>query len=226
MRRASPAASTICRYTSIDAPWGEVFVAAGPRGLLRIALTSFEDAFLAGLRRDFGPQVHRDDSGLRAARRALQAYLGGRTKRLDLETDLSGLRPFQRRVLEALRRVPFGRLVSYGELAARAGKPGAARAVGQAMGANPLPILYPCHRVVASDGTLGGFGGGLDVKRALLELEGVDVPPERKPHGAKRISPHRPSRAKPAAGRAPAAARPAARGAPKPAGKRTPSRHR
>ncbi len=88
---------------------------------------------------------------------------------------LSGGTPFQRSVWEAMRSIPHGDTISYAELANRVGRPGAARAVGQAVGANPVPLLIPCHRVVASDGGLGGFGGGLPMKRALLRQEGVAV---------------------------------------------------
>ncbi len=91
------------------------------------------------------------------------------------ELDLSGATPFQQRVYEALAAVPFGRVVTYGELAARAGRPGAARAVGQAVGGNPLPVVIPCHRVVAAGGRLGGFGAGPGWKRRLLRHEGWQV---------------------------------------------------
>ena len=87
--------------------------------------------------------------------------------------DLTGLTPFRRRVLVALRRVPRGRTITYGELARRAGCPGGARAVGGAVGANPLPVIIPCHRVIAAGGRPGGFGLGLPLKRRLLALEGV-----------------------------------------------------
>jgi methylated-DNA-[protein]-cysteine S-methyltransferase len=89
--------------------------------------------------------------------------------------DLEAIPPFLRQVLLATRAIPFGQLRTYGWLAAQTGRPGAARAVGQAMARNPLPIIIPCHRVVASNGGLGGFGGGLELKRKLLSLEGVKV---------------------------------------------------
>jgi len=210
MKRSGAVASVPCRYTAVAASFGEVFVAAGPGGLLEIALDGFEDAFLARLRRLYGPDVRRDDRGLAGVRRALRAYFDGRATTFALETDLSRLRPFQRRVLEALGRVPYGEVISYGELARRAGKPQAARAVGQAVGANPLPLVYPCHRVIAGDGTIGGFGGGLQVKRALLALEGVEVP-ER--GGGLKSKKKSPARARPAARRAAGEAPRAARSA-------------
>lgn len=103
----------------------------------------------------------------------LAGYFAGRREKFELTLDLAGLPSFARSVLEALARVPFGKLVSYGELAARAGSPKASRAVGGAMARNPIPIIVPCHRVVAADGSLGGFSGGLGVKRRLLAHEGV-----------------------------------------------------
>lgn len=108
---------------------------------------------------------------LRAVK-AVRDYLAGKRATLDgVELDVRGT-TFQRKVWTVLREVPYGEVVSYAELARRAGKPGAARACGAANGANPLPLFQPCHRVVAADGTLGGFGGGLPLKRKLLDLEG------------------------------------------------------
>ncbi len=106
---------------------------------------------------------------------AVRDYFRGRTLDIDIPVDLSTRTPFQRAVLLALRDVRAGETVSYGELAARAGRPRAARAVGGAVGSNPLPIVIPCHRVLASGGRIGGFGGGLDAKRWLLRHEGLDV---------------------------------------------------
>ena len=99
----------------------------------------------------------------------------GEDVRVNGQVKLVGGTAFQRAVWQALLKIPRGRTISYGELARRVGRPGAARAVGQAVGSNPVPILVPCHRVVASDGTLGGFGGGLPMKRTLLRQEGVAV---------------------------------------------------
>ncbi|MFE7119255.1 methylated-DNA--[protein]-cysteine S-methyltransferase, partial [Streptomyces sp. NPDC057654] len=104
----------------------------------------------------------------------LVAYFDGRLRTFTVPLDWSLATGFNRRVLRALAaHVPYGTVVGYQDLARRVGEPGAARAVGTAMGANPLPVVVPCHRVIGSDGGLGGFGGGLEVKRALLALEGV-----------------------------------------------------
>ena len=113
----------------------------------------------------------RDDTPpLPDARRQLEAYFAGELREFDLPLAPEGSE-FQLRVWEELRAIPYGETISYGELARRVGDPGAARAVGLANGKNPLPVIVPCHRVIGSDGSLTGFGGGLDRKRRLLELE-------------------------------------------------------
>lgn len=118
---------------------------------------------------------------------ALQAYFAGEPEPFDLPLDLNHVTPFQRRVYDRLRKIPRGQVTTYGEVARQIGEgPGAARAVGQAVGANPVAIVIPCHRVVASDGRLAGYGGGLVRKARLLRLEGVEV------DGARRSSRVRP----------------------------------
>ena len=107
---------------------------------------------------------------------AIEAYCAGEVARLaEVPVDLDGLPPFRRAVLDALHGLPAGELISYGKLGAEVGRPGAGRAVGQAVGTNPVPVIVPCHRVIASDGSIGGFGGGLDIKRRLLAHEGITV---------------------------------------------------
>ncbi len=111
---------------------------------------------------------------LTEAIRQVEAYFAGERHAFDLPLDWSLVSGFPREVLRELASgVPFGAVVGYGDLAERVGQPGAAQAVGMAMGANPLPVVVPCHRVVESDGGIGGFGGGLETKRRLLALEGV-----------------------------------------------------
>jgi len=107
---------------------------------------------------------------LNAAKEQIDEYFAGTRTDFDLPLSLRGT-DFQRRVWQALQTIPFGQTISYAELAQRVGIPKGPRAVGQANGANPVSIIVPCHRVIAADGTLGGYGGGLDRKRALLDLE-------------------------------------------------------
>lgn len=144
---------------------GRIAIIASPAGLVRVE-------FLA----DDSPRISPRGAGTAAAMRdqaldELAAYARGGD--LACPVDLAGVTPFRRRVLTALRRVGRGRTIGYGELASRVGSPGAARAVGSACANNPVPLWVPCHRVLASGGGLGGFSGGLDVKRALLRLEGA-----------------------------------------------------
>jgi O-6-methylguanine DNA methyltransferase len=110
---------------------------------------------------------------LRAARAAISAYLEGRSRSFDLPLDLDGQPRFRVKVWQVLQSIPYGRVRSYGWVARKVGKPRAARAIGSACGANPVPLLVPCHRVIAGDGSLGGFSGGLSSKKRLLKLEGA-----------------------------------------------------
>jgi len=122
------------------------------------------------------PQSHwrRDDGAFAEAARQLTAYFAGDLTRFDLPLHITGT-DFRRRVWSELQTIPYGETISYAALANRIGRPRAFRAVGAANGANPLPIVVPCHRVIGSDGSLTGFGGGIEVKRFLLALEGVAV---------------------------------------------------
>jgi O-6-methylguanine DNA methyltransferase len=110
---------------------------------------------------------------VKEARRQVEEFFAGSRRELEIPVDLSAGTPFQRRVWKVLYRIPYGRVRSYKWVAARVGGSRYARAVGMALGANPVPIAIPCHRVVAHDGSLGGFGGGLILKRRLLDLEGT-----------------------------------------------------
>ena len=158
-----------------DTPLGRMAVAATDRGVARVALPGCREdvAAIAALSQPPSPDAEAEAIA-RQAERELAEYLAGTRRTFSVPVDLSAAPPFRRTVFEALRAVPFGRTVTYAALARRAGSPRAARAVGQAMAHNPVPLLVPCHRVVASTG-LGGFGGGLDLKRRLLALEGVEV---------------------------------------------------
>jgi methylated-DNA-[protein]-cysteine S-methyltransferase len=149
---------------------GRLLVVTTYAGVRRIALHADEAARAMA---DLDP-APADATTAKRVRRALDGYFSGRSKRADLAVDWTDVHGFTREVLRSLRRrVGFGRTISYGGLARLVGRPGAARAVGRAVGANPVPILVPCHRVVAADRTLGGFGSGLSYKRKLLEIEGI-----------------------------------------------------
>jgi methylated-DNA-[protein]-cysteine S-methyltransferase len=158
------------RYDVVDSPVGELFLATTPRGLCRISYTvEGQDEVVA---RIFGARVLRvplDD-----VRRELDEYFEGRRRDFDLPIDLR-VAPFHEAVLHELARVPYGRTDTYGHLAALVGRPKAARAVGTVMNRNPIPIVLPCHRIVGANGSLVGYGGGLDVKRRLLQLEGATL---------------------------------------------------
>jgi methylated-DNA-[protein]-cysteine S-methyltransferase len=168
-------------YTRLNTPLGRLLVVQGPEGLVRIAFEGeAEDRVLAEVVSALGPNVIGSDRELAIERDALSDYLEGDATVLALPVDLRLMAaPFRRVVLEKLREVPRGQTVSYGELAARAGNPGAARAVGTACARNPIPIVVPCHRVLPGTGRLGNYGGGPERKRALLELEGVFPTPLR-----------------------------------------------
>jgi methylated-DNA-[protein]-cysteine S-methyltransferase len=158
-------------YDLAESPVGDLLVAVTERGLCRIAYGP--DAALDQVAANFGVRVLRIPRRLDRVRRQLDEYFAGRRRDFELETDLSPVPKFQQRVLLELARVPFGELTTYGALAAKIGKPRAARAVGGALNRNPVPIVLPCHRVVGSSGSLVGYAGGLDRKEALLRLEGA-----------------------------------------------------
>ncbi|MBA3475504.1 MAG: methylated-DNA--[protein]-cysteine S-methyltransferase, partial [Actinobacteria bacterium] len=128
---------------------------------------------LDDLARSFGPRVLRSSAAVDDAHTQLDEYFDGRREGFELDLDLGGSAPFARNVLAELARVPFGQTTTYGTLAATVGAPRAARAVGTVMNRNPIPIVLPCHRVVGANGSLTGYGGGLDVKERLLRLEGA-----------------------------------------------------
>ncbi|MFE7213074.1 methylated-DNA--[protein]-cysteine S-methyltransferase [Streptomyces sp. NPDC001698] len=158
---------------------GPLLLAATPEGLVNVvfhATDAIRERALDRLASRLGTEpVEAPGSPLLAeAIRQVRAYFAGERQDFELPLDWSLISGFNRQVLRELASgVPYGTVVGYGDLADRVGQPGAAQAVGAAMGANPLPVVVPCHRVVESDGGIGGFGGGLEAKRRLLALEGV-----------------------------------------------------
>jgi methylated-DNA-[protein]-cysteine S-methyltransferase len=164
-------------WTVTDAPIGPLLVAATDAGLALVVFRA-DPATAAraveSLGRRLGCEPAEDAERLAAVTRQLDAYFAGELRDFDLPLDWSLITGFSRRVLRELAAtVPYGSVVGYQDLADRVGEPGAARAVGVAMGSNPLPVVVPCHRVIESGGGIGGFGGGLEIKRQLLALEGV-----------------------------------------------------
>jgi methylated-DNA-[protein]-cysteine S-methyltransferase len=160
-------------YDVVDSPLGSLFVAVSDRGLCTISYDTEPDAKLEQLARGFGMRVLRAGRPVEPARTQLDEYFDGKRQRFDLDVDLRLARDFGRAVLRELAAVPFGEVTTYGALAAQAGKPRAARAVGTIMNRNPIPIVLPCHRVVGANGSLVGYAGGLERKRSLLKLEGA-----------------------------------------------------
>lgn len=161
-------------YVIEDTPVGRLLLAATPRGLVRLAYLDHndEDAVLEHLASRVSPRILSAARPLDVPRRELEEYFAGSRHEFDTPLDWQLARGFGRRVLEATARVPFGSLTTYKRVATEAGSPKAARAAGNALGANPIPIIVPCHRVLHSTGGLGGYTGGLDRKRLLLEIEG------------------------------------------------------
>ena len=162
-------------YDLAGSPVGPLLVAATEEGVCRVSFDTDPEAEIEALARRFGARVLRSPRPLAAVRRELDEYFEGQRREFDVRVDLRAAGAFQQLVLEELARVPYGDTSTYGGLAARIGSPRAARAVGGALNRNPVPIVLPCHRVVGAGGSLVGYGGGLERKRALLELEGATV---------------------------------------------------
>jgi methylated-DNA-[protein]-cysteine S-methyltransferase len=174
MRRAEREGLLDVAYTEVDTPVGRLLLAATPRGLVRVTFpVESTDTVLEQLAATISPRVLESPGRLDEPRRELELYFEGRLTNFDLPLDWQLTRGFYRKVLRATARIPYGKTRSYSDLAKRAGSPRAVRATGTALGSNPLPIVVPCHRVLRSGGALGGYGGGLEVKQALLQLEGA-----------------------------------------------------
>ena len=161
-------------YASVDSPLGPLLLAATPRGLVRVSYSQFrgEDETLEELARRVSPRVLEAPAKLDPVRRELDEYFDGRRQDFDLAIDWSHLAGFTREVLRATAKIPFGDVSTYAGVAEAAGSPRAVRAAGNALGANPMPVVVPCHRVLRTGGKLGGYTGGLERKEFLLRLEG------------------------------------------------------
>jgi methylated-DNA-[protein]-cysteine S-methyltransferase len=177
--RAGTPAPRVAYWDSFASPIGRLHIATSEDGRVRrVSFRGSEESFVDSLL-GYGWLPLPDRSANDPLRRQLDEYFAGRRRAFDLPVDLGGLSPFVRQVLETTAAVPAGRYETYGSMAALVGRPAAARAVGNALGSNPIPIVVPCHRVLAAGGKIGGYGGGardLHVKRALLAIEGVTPP--------------------------------------------------
>jgi methylated-DNA-[protein]-cysteine S-methyltransferase len=172
-QRAEKAGLLDVAYAETDSPIGELIIFVTTRGLLRVKYADEPiEGVLAEVAARVSPRILRAPSRTDEARRELESYFSLRRRDFNLPIDWSLVRGFSARVLRETARIPFGKVRSYGQVAAEAGSPRAARATGNALGSNPIPIVVPCHRVLHADGGLGGYSGGLDRKRYLLALEG------------------------------------------------------
>ncbi|HWF30970.1 MAG TPA: methylated-DNA--[protein]-cysteine S-methyltransferase [Solirubrobacteraceae bacterium] len=164
-------------YASLDSPFGKLTVAATERGLVRLAFPEEDlDAVLERLAARISPRIVEAPAPLDSIRGELEEYFAGRRRHFELPLDWTLVGPFSQRVLRAASAIPYGGVLSYTQVAAEAGSPRGSRAAGNALGSNPIPIVVPCHRVLRSGGALGGYAGGPERKRRLLELEGALAP--------------------------------------------------
>ena len=163
-------------YSSMEAPIvGRLWLAATERGLCAITFGGDEAAFVAKLEQTWGLRPLPGAEALAEAMQQVRDYVAGKRTSFDLPIDLRPLTGFQRQVLEATLAIPYGQTVSYRGLAESIGNPRAVRAVGGVQAGNPIPLVIPCHRVVGSNGSLTGYGGGMEMKQALLRLEGASM---------------------------------------------------
>jgi methylated-DNA-[protein]-cysteine S-methyltransferase len=159
-------------YATFKSPVGEILATRTDKGLNFVTFPKSRwQRFLVALRKEEGLTLKRDEKRFSSLKKELKRYFSGRRVSFRQPLDLSGGTPFQKRVWKAMQKIPPGQTKSYAWLARQAGGKNKARAVGAACGANPIPIVVPCHRVLRSDGSLGGYGGGLSAKRKLLSIE-------------------------------------------------------
>jgi methylated-DNA-[protein]-cysteine S-methyltransferase len=174
--------------TAVAAPWGPVYIAATSEGVVALEILAPSDDFIGRLERRLGREVrfgHHPILGIAAAQ--VEEFLAGTRRIFDVPVDLHDRPAWDRTVLGAVAEIPWGEVTSYGRLARQIDRPGAARAVGGAVGRCPVGLIIPCHRVIAGDGSLGGYGGDwfgsrerlLELKSELLAREGVDIPVAR-----------------------------------------------
>jgi methylated-DNA-[protein]-cysteine S-methyltransferase len=161
-------------YASMDSPFGPLLLATSRKGLVKVAFPEEgTEQVLELLAQRLSPRVIEAPAALDPVRRELEEYFDGARRVFELALDWSLIGPFAQRVLRTTSNIPYGASLTYGEVAAGAGSPGGSRAAGNALGANPIPIVIPCHRVLRAGGVLGGYAGGPERKHWLLTLEGA-----------------------------------------------------
>jgi len=162
-------------FTSYNSPIGKILVASTKKGLCKVDLFVSEKRFSDAVSSRFHTEVTRDDGAMQKVIEGLERYFEGKPIPSDIALDLRGT-PFQNKVWSELLKIPHGETRSYKQIAVAIRMPTASRAVGQAVASNPVPIFVPCHRVLRSDGSLGGFGYGVEIKKRLLRLEAPYIP--------------------------------------------------
>ncbi len=165
--------STIYFSSAKDTPIGEIWLACSEHGLVAVEWGEKRSKLLDYLTRRLKSPVEENPRRLTHTTSQLREYLAGKRRQFTIKIDWSMMRPFQREALLATFAIPYGHTTTYGNLAAQIGRPRAARAVGRAEATNPMPLVIPCHRVLGADGKLRGYGGGLDLKKWLLKMEGA-----------------------------------------------------
>ena len=159
-------------YTSFNSPIGKIHLAATEKGLCEVGISESEKRFVKSLQKTYKIKPVKDDAAFKDIVRLLKRYFNGERIKIDIPFDFQGT-DFEKKVWKALLKIPYGKTKTYGEIAKEIGLPNGARAVGNACGKNPIPIIIPCHRVVASNGGLGGYTGGIGIKKKLLKIEKV-----------------------------------------------------
>ena len=161
-------------YARVDSPFGELLLASTPKGVVQLSLHGYDqNETLEDLARRVSPRMFESPRRLDPVRRQLDEYFAGKRTSFDVPLDWQLSHGFALRVLKATARIPYGKVSSYREMAEKAGNVRATRAAGNALGGNAIPVIVPCHRVLRTGGGLGGYGGGLPMKEALLKMEGA-----------------------------------------------------
>ena len=171
-RRAEDEDLVDVAYANVDSPFGPMLTAVTDKGLVTVVIDGDDETHLDRIARDISPRILESPARLDGVRRQLDEYFAGQRRDFDTPVDWRLVKGFSLKVLQATAAIPYGRVSTYKDMAIQAGSPKASRAAGNALGSNPIPIVVPCHRVLHSGGGLGGYGGGLPMKKFLLELEG------------------------------------------------------